>query len=110
MKKSLSINFTTRQYMQSGDFELFYYNDIVQSGPRFHPSADYYEFYFFLEGNVTYEIADKCYVLEYGDYLLIPPGLPHRPVFGDHEGSYRRFVSVDQPGFYRRLRSLMIRI
>ena len=28
MKKSLSINFTTRQYMQSGDFELFYYNDV----------------------------------------------------------------------------------
>ena len=28
MKKQLSIGFNTRQYMQSGDFELFYYNDI----------------------------------------------------------------------------------
>ena len=27
MKKQLSMDFNTRQYMQSGDFELFYYND-----------------------------------------------------------------------------------
>ena len=104
MKKSLSINFTTRQYMQSGDFELFYYNDVNLDKVSTH-QHDYYEFYFFLEGNVTYEIADKCYVLEYGDYLLIPPGLPHRPVFGDHEGSYRRFVLWISQSFYRRLRS-----
>nr|WP_243134409.1 cupin domain-containing protein [Enterocloster asparagiformis] len=104
MKKSLSINFTTRQYMQSGDFELFYYNDVNLDHVSTH-QHDYYEFYFFLEGNVTYEIADKCYVLEYGDYLLIPPGLPHRPVFGDHEaltavsccGSARAFTAACAP-------------
>ena len=104
MKKQLSIGFNTRQYMQSGDFELFYYNDINLDHVSSH-RQDYYEFYFFLEGNVTYEIGDKSYLLEYGDYLLIPPGLEHRPVFDSHEGAYRRFVLWVSQSFYRQMRA-----
>ena len=71
MKKQLSMDFNTRQYMQSGDFELFYYNDTALKSVDAH-EHDYYEFYFFLEGDVTYHIGDKSYQLEYGDCLLIP--------------------------------------
>lgn len=90
--------------MQSGDFELFYYNDVNLDKVSTH-QHDYYEFYFFLEGNVTYEIADKCYVLEYGDYLLIPPGLPTARSLGITRaltavsccGSARAFTAVCAP-------------
>ena len=78
MKKQLSMDFNTRQYMQSGDFELFYYNDTALKSVDAH-EHDYYEFYFFLEGDVTYHIGDKSYQLEYGDCLLIPPDTPHYP-------------------------------
>ena len=79
MKKQLSMDFNTRQYMQSGDFELFYYNDTALKSVDAH-EHDYYEFYFFLEGDVTYHIGDKSYQLEYGDCLLIPPDTPLSPV------------------------------
>lgn len=45
MKKQLSMDFNTRQYMQSGDFELFYYNDTALKSVDAH-EHDYYEFYF----------------------------------------------------------------
>lgn len=91
VKKELITGFTTRQYMQDGDFEIFYYND----SPPAHVSShrhDYYEFYFFLEGDVSYEFASQSHHLEYGDYLLIPPGVLHRPVFHSTAVPYRRFV------------------
>lgn len=103
MKKQLSVGFNTRQYMQSGDFELFYYNDVNLTHVSVHRHS-YYEFYFFLEGNVEYEIGDKRYVMEYGDCLLIPPNLDHRPVFKSGERPYRRFVLWISAGFYRTLR------
>ena len=42
MKKQLSMDFNTRQYMQSGDFELFYYNDTALKSVDAH-EHDYYE-------------------------------------------------------------------
>ena len=91
MKKQLSMDFNTRQYMQSGDFELFYYNDTALKSVDAH-EHDYYEFYFFLEGDVTYHIGDKSYQLEYGDCLLIPPDTPHYPQFHSYDKPYQRFV------------------
>lgn len=102
MKKELSTGFNTRQYMQDGDFEIFYYND----GTPAHVSShrhDYYEFYFFLEGNVEYEIAQKSHALLYGDYLLIPPGISHRPLIKDSLVPYRRFVLWISRPCYERL-------
>ena len=55
MKKDLFTEFDTRQYMQAGKFELFYYNDMHLSPISFH-QHDYYEFYFFLEGDVSYQV------------------------------------------------------
>lgn len=91
MKKELSTGFNSRQYMQDGDFEIFYYNDSTPAHVSSH-RHDYYEFYFFLEGDVNYEIAKISHSLVYGDYLLIPPGISHRPVFQSTQAPYRRFV------------------
>lgn len=103
MKKPLSVDFNTRQYMQSVDFELFYYSDTSLDTVEAH-AHDYYEFYFFAEGHVIYHIGDKQYRLEYGDCLLIPPGIPHYPAFLSHDKPYRRFVLWLGGDYYEGLR------
>ena len=49
MKKKLQTAFSPRQYMLSGDFEIYYYSDCHSYNVKSHVH-DYYEFYFFLEG------------------------------------------------------------
>lgn len=90
MKKKLQTAFSTRQYMQSRDFELYYYSDQNLSKVKNH-SHDYYEFYFFLEGDIRMHIAGQAYPLQYGDVILIPPGIKHHATIGNSK-IYRRFV------------------
>lgn len=91
MKKNLQTRFSTRQYMLSRDFEIYYYKDNTLAGVDSH-THDYYEFYFFLEGDVSLEIAGRIFPLRYGDVVLIPPGTPHQPYIRDSRTPYRRFV------------------
>lgn len=91
MKKNLETRFNTRQYMLSQDFEIYYYNDQNLSKVDLH-SHDYYEFYFFLEGNISIQIGQEICPIQYGDVMLIPPGIPHRPIIHSTELPYRRFV------------------
>lgn len=91
MKKRLQTQFSTRQYMLSRDFEIFYYSDttMVQVDDHVH---NYYEFYFFLEGDVSISIEDTEYPLAYGDILLLPPQVRHHAVIHSINVPYRRFV------------------
>lgn len=91
MKKNLQTRFSTRQYMLSRDFEIYYYKDYELSKVDSH-THDYYEFYFFLEGDMSLVIAGKAYPLQYGDVVVIPPGTAHRAVIQSAEVPYRRFV------------------
>ena len=91
MKKKLQTAFSPRQYMLSQDFELYYYNDHNLSTVNMH-THPYYEFYFFLEGNVSMQIGDSLYPLGYGDIMLIPPMLSHRLLIHGTDMPYRRFV------------------
>ena len=91
MKQHLQSTFSTRQYMLSNSFEIYYYSDFKLSLVPAH-SHDYYEFYFFLEGNVEIMIEQSTHRISYGDFLLIPPGTNHHPTFLDQEKPYRRFV------------------
>ena len=52
MINNLSSVFLNRQYMISKDFEIYYYKDRNLRNVEIH-SHEYYEFYFFLEGEVT---------------------------------------------------------
>ncbi len=91
MKNNLRSAFNTRQYMVSEDFELFYYSDThFHEVPRH--SHNYYEFYFFLEGDVQIEIDGRNYPLAPGDTIILPPGKKHRPLVPDSDIPYRRFV------------------
>ncbi len=91
MKKKLQTKFSTRQYMLSKDFEIYYYNDNESSLVKPH-THNYYEFYFFLEGDVAMRVGDKSYEIKYADFVLIPPNTSHYPSFLNQEKPYRRFV------------------
>lgn len=91
MQKKLQSSFQKRQYMLSKDYEIYYYNDTKLDSINMH-THDYYEFYFFLEGNVSMFIGDDEHRLSVGDVLLIPPGISHRAVVYDVNLPYRRFV------------------
>ena len=91
MRKRLQTAFQPRQYMVSKDFELFYYENRTPLTVDLH-THDYYEFYFFLEGNVQMQIGNDFYPVRFGDIMLIPPHLPHRTIIDTQVAPYRRFV------------------
>lgn len=91
MKKKLQTTFQTRQYMLERDFEIYYYNDVYFSNVGKH-SHSHYEFYFFLDGNVSMYIDNVLHPLKPGDVILIPPNVPHYAVNADSDIPYRRFV------------------
>ena len=82
--------------MLSSDFEVYYYSDkdFKTLSPHAH---NYYEFYLFIEGDVTMEIVKNdgeriSKKLEQGDLMLVPPGIRHHGIMGDSKKTYRRFV------------------
>lgn len=91
MKKNLQTTFSTRQYMVSKDFEIYYYKDYYLSKVEDH-THNYYEFYFFLEGDVTMMIEGEEYTLKSGDVVLIPPKVRHHARIHSQKAPYRRFV------------------
>ena len=105
MKKDLQTTFSTRQYMLSKDFEIYYYNDAHFSGVDSH-THDYYEFYFFLEGAITMYIDDFPHPMKPGDVLVLPPGLMHHAVSTDPSQPYRRFIFWISTDYCRQLEAL----
>jgi len=91
MKSRIQSPFTRRQYMLSQDFEIYYYSDTGHSNVELH-AHDYYEFYFYMEGNVDFEIGDRRQPLGAGDFVIVPPGTMHRAFVVDPELPYRRFI------------------
>ena len=90
-KTELQTAFSTRQYMLSKDFEIYYYSDTEPSHVVSH-THDYYEFYFFLEGDTILHVGQNKYRINPGDFLLIPPHTAHYPEFTDSHIPYRRIV------------------
>ena len=107
MKRNLQSQFQTRQYMLSKDYELFYYNDTHLGNVNWH-THDYYEFYFFLEGEVDLQIKDRSYEVHPGDIFLIPPALSHRPCIRNQDAPYRRFVFWISKEYCDYLKSLSV--
>ncbi len=91
MRKHLHTTFNPRQYMESQDFEIFYYSDYNLSKVDLH-SHDYYEFYFFVEGDISMQIDENVHAIQVGDIMLIPPGIPHHPIIHSQNIPYGRFV------------------
>lgn len=83
--------FDPRQNMNSSQFEIFHYLD---PGTR-HMEAhyhDFYEIFFFIDGNVDYWIEGSLYHLLPGDILLIHPTELHKPMPTAEIDRYERIV------------------
>lgn len=91
MKEPLHSPFVNRQYMQSRDFEIFYYNDCNLKSVSNH-SHSYYEFYFFLGGSVSMHVDGVDYPLTKGDVILIPPNVRHHLINHAPSLPYQRFI------------------
>ncbi len=90
--------FTTRQMMRRNTFEIFHYRDQSLQDVALH-HHDFYEIYFFLSGNVSYNIESRNYRLTPGDLLIISPNELHQPVFGPEKQNYERIVLWIHPAF-----------
>lgn len=102
MKRNLQTEFSTRQYMLSKDFEIYYYNDNKITTVKSH-SHDYFEFYFFLSGDVDIHIDEKDYPLKNGDMILIPPKVRHYLNVKSADHPYQRFVFWISEEYYNNL-------
>ncbi len=71
-------------------FRISHNNEKYSKPVQFH-SHDFYEIYFFVNGNVKYYIEDETYDLTRGDVLIIPAGKLHRPVIQSNL-PYDRYV------------------
>ena len=102
MKKQLQTVFSPRQYMISQDFEVFYYSDKdVKSVPGHR--HNYYEFYFFLEGEILMDINGRSFSPRPGDMILIPPQIPHHVRILNSELFYQRFIFWISQEYYEQL-------
>lgn len=93
-------SFTTRQKMSRSTFEIFHYRDDSLEEVALH-HHDFYEVYFFLAGNVSYNIESRSYRLTPGDMLLISPHELHQPVFSQDMQNYERIVLWINAAFLR---------
>lgn len=100
MNSNISSKFAKGQHMSSDNIEIFYYRDLASEAIPSH-SHDFYELYFFLEGNIDYMINNTIYALNPRDILLIPPNSVHKPIIKDNNTStYCRFVLWINSDFY----------
>ena len=83
--------FDPRQNMSSNKFEIFHYRDAKFEGVPVH-QHDFYEVYFFISGNVEYNVEGHSYHLKSGDLLLINPLELHQPRIGPEQKDYERIV------------------
>lgn len=100
MKKEHRSPFQHRQYMVNDKFEIYYYEDSSFLGVENH-IHNYYEFYFFVDGNMSMHINHTPYPLKHGDVILIPPNTPHHLVCHDKNIFYRRFVFWLDADYYK---------
>lgn len=84
-------NFTDRQKMGRNTFEVYHYRDENVKEVALH-HHDFYEIYFFVSGNVSYNIESRSYRLSPGDVLLMSPQELHQPVFSPEKQHYERYV------------------
>ena len=107
LREEFRTDFTSRQHMIADEFEIYYYSDkeFTPSGSHSH---NYYEFYFFIEGDIDFLIGDQSYHLIPGDMVIVPPGIKHHAVARENSKSYQRIVFWIQESFHDSLGQRML--
>lgn len=83
--------FDPRQNMHKSSFEIFHYIDPKTRHLEAH-YHDFYEVFFFIDGDVDYWIDGSLYHLIPGDILLINPTELHKPIPLTDTDKYERIV------------------
>ena len=65
----------------------------------------FYEIYFFLSGDLDYQIESRIYHMRPGNLLLIRPSEMHQPIFVPAKGFYERIVLWLEPEYLQELSS-----
>ena len=100
--KERSQHFDPRQNMRSKSFEIFHYREPKPNAVEVH-HHDFYEVYFFLNGEVDYWVDGRIFHLLPGDLLLINPMELHRPVVKADSPLYERIVLWIDTDFLKNL-------
>ncbi|WP_133013930.1 AraC family transcriptional regulator [Clostridium cuniculi] len=98
MKRKIS-TFSSRQVMNSEDFEFFHYSDNVPINVEYH-NHDFYEIFFFISGKVKYVIEGKTYTLKPNDILLTNNKELHKPII-ENGMNYERIIIWISPSFVK---------
>lgn len=98
MKRKIS-TFSSRQVMNSEDFEFFHYSDNVPINVEYH-NHDFYEIFFFISGKVKYIIEGKTYTLKPNDILLTNNKELHKPII-ENGMNYERIIIWVNPSFVK---------
>ncbi|WP_312649658.1 AraC family transcriptional regulator [Proteiniclasticum sp.] len=84
-------NYSTRQHMFSQDYELFYYKHMQFKSVSLH-HHDFFEVYFFVKGEVKYQLEGRNYHLSPGDILLVNHKELHQVLIENPDDFYERYV------------------
>lgn len=100
--KGLTNEYSSRQFMLSSDYEIFHYSTTDIHDVRLH-HHDFYEFYLFISGNVTYLIEGKIYSMKPGDIVLVNSKELHQAVINNRDAVYERIVLWISRSFLEKL-------
>lgn len=88
--------------MLNQDYELYFYSDLHMKPGSSHTHR-YFEFYFFIDGDVTMHISDSSFKLKSGDLIIIPPYTSHYATVHENNKYYQRFVFWISEEYYNGL-------
>lgn len=88
--------------MNNNDYEISFYKDKDLKKVSLH-SHDFYELYYFINGNISYIIENAHYTLLSGDILLISPRDLHQLDIKDTKTEYERVVLWINPKYIKKL-------
>lgn len=101
MKKTVQA-FDPRQEMHREEFEIQHKRDLFLKNVELH-HHDFFEIFFLVSGDVTYNIEGRLYHVMPGDILLINPRELHQVYVQADMEPYERYVLWVDPGLIRRL-------
>jgi len=97
-------DYSNRQHMYRMDYELFYYKDMQFKNVSLH-HHDFFEVYFFVKGEVSYQIEGRNYHLVPGDILLVNHKELHQVLIENPDHYYERYVLWLNKDYLRSLSS-----
>lgn len=104
MKRNSARSHFNRQQMSENHFEIYHFVDKNVRNVSLH-HHDFYEIFYFIEGDNQFYIEGESYVLKSGDMLLINPTELHQCVVYPSKKEYERIVVWLKPDFVRTLSS-----